>query len=276
MSKFACRYAIVQFMPYVETGEFANVGVVLVCPHTGYFGFQLQTRRYARITAFFDELKARVYLEAIKALEHELARIAGVVKTSARTGPTDAQQLRDLFIGLVHPREAILRFGQPRSLLTTAPEAAVGELFRHYVEREFVTHEYLETAMEKQLKGLLKDITLPAPFQHERVGNDEFHAAFPFVQKQEGAITKIIKPFNLSQEEPNRIYEHGDPWIQKMKRLRSRGLLPDDVLFTVAEPPSEDRKRVAACNEIIAELREQKILVAPANDHAQVIQFAKR
>ena len=42
MNKFAYRYAIVQFQPYSETGEFANVGVVLVCPETGFFDFKLQ------------------------------------------------------------------------------------------------------------------------------------------------------------------------------------------------------------------------------------------
>ena len=59
MKKIACRYAIIQFMPYTETGEFANVGVVLACPETGYFDFKLQTKRYARITAFFNELDAK-------------------------------------------------------------------------------------------------------------------------------------------------------------------------------------------------------------------------
>jgi hypothetical protein len=30
---------------YLETGEFANVGVAMVCPQTGYFGFRLQHPR---------------------------------------------------------------------------------------------------------------------------------------------------------------------------------------------------------------------------------------
>ncbi|HVK54151.1 MAG TPA: DUF3037 domain-containing protein, partial [Burkholderiales bacterium] len=29
----ACHYAIVRFLPFVETGEFANVGVVLFSPN---------------------------------------------------------------------------------------------------------------------------------------------------------------------------------------------------------------------------------------------------
>jgi len=41
MKRAAARYAIVQFMPYPETGEFANVGVVLACPTQNYFGFKL-------------------------------------------------------------------------------------------------------------------------------------------------------------------------------------------------------------------------------------------
>ena len=53
MNKLACRYAILKFLPYTETGEFANVGVVLACPATGFFGFKLETRRYARFTDFF-------------------------------------------------------------------------------------------------------------------------------------------------------------------------------------------------------------------------------
>ncbi|TAM57619.1 MAG: DUF3037 domain-containing protein [Rhodanobacter sp.] len=41
MNRFACQYAIIRFLPYAETGEFANVGVVLACPATGYFGARL-------------------------------------------------------------------------------------------------------------------------------------------------------------------------------------------------------------------------------------------
>ena len=49
-----CRYAILRFLPYVETGEFANVGVVLMSTAGRYFGFRLLGRRVARVTHFFD------------------------------------------------------------------------------------------------------------------------------------------------------------------------------------------------------------------------------
>jgi len=273
MNKLACRYAIIQFMPYTETGEFANVGIVLVCPKTGFFGFQLQTKRYARITAFFDELKSRVYTDTVRVFEQELSRIQSYLSTLPQV--EKAQIIRDTFAHLIHPREAMIRFGEERSLLVDSPEQAVQDLFRHYVEREFATQEYIETRIEHQLTTLLKGLALESPFRKERIGNDEIHATFPLVQRQEGITRKIIKPFNLSHDEPNGIYDHGSLWAQKMKRLRNRGLLPDRVLFAVAAPPEQDTKRRAAYMEICEELREQNIVVTAANQEQEIAQFAK-
>ncbi|WP_253275820.1 DUF3037 domain-containing protein, partial [Xanthomonas vasicola] len=46
-----CQYAIVQFLPYPETGEFANVGVVLACPQMRYLGVRIAPhRRTKRVT----------------------------------------------------------------------------------------------------------------------------------------------------------------------------------------------------------------------------------
>lgn len=165
MKPLACRYAIVQFMPYAETGEFANVGVVLACPQTGYFDFKLQTRRYARVTAFFDELHRDVYVGAIKTMQSELERIQRMVAS------------------------------------------------------------------------------LPASADRP----DQIHASFPLVQRLEGQVTKVIKPFNLAQHEANAIYAHGDAWLQKVRRLRKRNLLPRDIRFALAVPPQSDAKR-RTCN----------------------------
>ncbi len=51
------------------------------------------------------------------------------------------------------------------------------------------------------------------------------------------------------------IYEHGDAWLQKIKRLLDRRLLPEAVLFAVKAPPPSDAKRHAAYNEIRGDLR---------------------
>ena len=81
MSKTACQYAIVRFMPYVETGEFANVGILMMAPAASYFGFELLTRRHGRITTFFEELDTKVFCHAMVELKEELERVHSLLKS---------------------------------------------------------------------------------------------------------------------------------------------------------------------------------------------------
>lgn len=270
---FACRYAIVQFAPYAETGEFANVGIVIVCPETGYFDFKLQTKRYARITAFFDTLSADVYRTALKSIEAELERIQRLVinlpNESAR-----ADQIRSLITALTHPREAMIRFGQVRPILAQDPATQLIKLFDHYVGHAFATPEYVEQTITKQIQILLDGLILPAPFKSERIGDDQIHANFPLVQRMDGHLTKIIKPFNLAQVEPNDIFDHGDKWLQKVRRMRMRNLLPHDILFAVASPPQGDAKRFGAYSEICAELKQADVQLAERQQETAIVVFA--
>lgn len=273
MKPFACRYAIVQFVPYIETGEFANVGVVLTCPQTGYFDFKLQTRRHSRVTDFFDELRKDTYLTAIKAIQTELQRIQCLVVTIS-ADPKRTENIRNLFIALTHPREAIIRFGAARPILTVDPARQLEELFDHYVERNFVTPEYIEQTIAKRIQKLLDGILLPAPFKSERIGDDQIYAHFPLVQRVNDRLTKVIKPFNLTQNEANAIYAHGDIWLQKVRRLRKRQLLPLDVLFTIAAPPFSDTKRFDAYQEICTELQEENVKVVREHQETEILTFA--
>ena len=76
MTKYACRYAIVQLIPYPETGEFANDGVVAVIPQINSFVFKLELTKYSRLTKFFRHVDHRVLTQAIKHLNEELHYLA--------------------------------------------------------------------------------------------------------------------------------------------------------------------------------------------------------
>jgi Protein of unknown function (DUF3037) len=272
MKLAACKYAVVQFAPYRETGEFANVGVVLLCPETGYFDFKLQAKRTKRITDFFDELPRNFYTRAIKAMGDELQRVTQTVLNA--TGHGRADYLRQVFDHLIHPREAMVRFGMPRAVMTTDPAMELANQFEHHVERAFATPEYVEHVMEKRIKALLGTLELPRPFNPERVGDDLFYARFALVQKQGNTFFKIIKPFRLNQDEPVEIYDHGDAWLQKIKRLRARNHLPQAVLFAVKAPPEADTKRRAAYKEICDELQRFEILTVDDGSDQKIAEFA--
>ena len=274
MSIFACRYAVVQFLPYAETGEFANVGVVLLCPDTGYFGFRLQSpRRTKRITSFFERLDRGVYSRSLDTFQQELQRVARHLETE--TFPrADAEGARQLFTALTHPREAIVRFAPVRAIMTAAPEKEVDVLFGRYVEHDFATQEHREEVLEKRIGQLLRGLPLDKPFQAHTLGNDETRARFPFVTMDGERPIKAIKPLFLAQDEPHKIFEHAAFWLPKMRRLRARDLLPETTLISTEAPPEDDAKRFKAFTEVRAELIGLNLLTAAAQDEAAIRRFA--
>lgn len=272
MKQVACRYAVVQFTPYTETGEFANVGVVLICPQTGYFDFKLQTRKYKRVTDFFVELPRNVYLRAMQGIASELRRIARMLEDERADGRPDF--MREVFEGLVHPREAVVRFSRPRVVLTDDPAGELIAKFDHYVDRSFATPEYVEHEIGRRIKSLLGTLNLTQPFRPERIGDDDVHVKFPLVQKRGADFAKIIKPFNLNQDEPMGIYDHGGAWLQRIQRLRKRSLLPHNVLFAVRGPAPSDLKRHAAFEEVCGELRDEDVLMVDEAAQERIAEFA--
>jgi hypothetical protein len=276
MKQFACRYTIIQFMPYTETGEFANIGVVLACPETGFFDFKLEMKRLQRVTDFFVSLDKKICTSAIQVMHVELMRIKEIIQ-QLPAGELRAEQVRFWMTTLTHPRETIIRFGSVRPCLTPSPEKNIGDLFKHYVEHSFATPEYVETSITKRIETLLKTLPLEEPFKNKKIGDEQFQVSFPLVQIQHmtGKAHKIIKPFDLSQKEPNNIFSHGDTWIKKIQRLRKRGLLPEKTLFAVQPPPQEDIKRFSAYTEICDELRQEHILLLSSSEESEIIQFAR-
>ena len=226
MKKYACHYAIIRFLPYPETGEFANVGVVVACPENGFFGFKLLQRKYSRVTNFFDEIEKNTYLRSLSLFDKELSRISAAVQEQRRS----KDELKSLFNVLVHPREAIIRFGETRVRMAEDPEKVVEHLFQFYVERSFVTPEYKEVMMEKRIRNLVSGLKLVNPFRAEKIGDEIAHAQFPLVQMDNHIPVKVIKPFFLGQDSPSKIISHGGLWVDKIRRLKRRNLIPEAAL----------------------------------------------
>ena len=276
MKPLACRFSIIQFVPYTETGEFANIGIVLTCPQTGYFNFLLQNRKSKRVTDFFDALDRGFYLSAVRTVEEQLMRMRATAYQI--TSADKAEVLRTMFTSLVHPREAIIRFSETKVLLTKDPEQALKEKFDHYVGHSFATPEYVEHTMNARLRNFLQGLDLPAPFKPARVGNDAVNAKFDFVQTIDSKHLKIIKALNLSQADANDIAAHGDVWRGKFERLGRMNQLPDDILINVTLAPSNKPAHHDIGQEIVYELAKKMTVVEGSGQTAmrKIQNFAER
>ncbi|PAT36010.1 DUF3037 domain-containing protein [Vandammella animalimorsus] len=124
-----CLYAIARFMPFVETEEFANVGVVLFAPAQRYFGFQLLADAPQRITQFFATLQAPVFQRAMHDLREELERLPPLF------AQRDATAGMALWQELIKPKSSQIRFSTERIVLTNHPAEQLPQLYGRYVAR---------------------------------------------------------------------------------------------------------------------------------------------
>ncbi len=234
MTKYACRYAIVQFMPYPETAEFANVGVIVVSPQQNRFAFQLELTRYGRLTKFFQHLDHRVYIQAIKHLNEELQHLEDAVSN----GHLTALQAFEL---IVRPLEAILRFSKERVKMTQKPKVVANELFERFVMHDFAQKKNYEKELQSRVGNLVRGLNLRHQFKKTEVGTALYSINMPLVQHTDDNQLRAIQPLHFDRTEPEKIIEHGNLWAGKLGTLKDLGKLPEDMLFPV-EPPHANQK----------------------------------
>lgn len=247
--KYICNYSILRFLPYPETGEFVNIGIVLIA-NNGDFRFKIEKKRQ-RITNFFPSLEAKIFVRARREIDVELARLSGFLTVNRE----DISLLLSTFKHLIHPRETMMRFSDPGTMATDNADQALATLFDHYVNHSFATKEYQETVLERQLGKLLAASNLKQRYSEQKLGNADYPVKFPFVLMSGTEPVQALKPIHLGHDESSKIIEHGDAWISKIRRLSTAGQLAKDTLF-IAGPPEEGKpKLLKAYREIAEELK---------------------
>jgi hypothetical protein len=276
MKKVACQYAIVRFVPFVETGEFANVGIIMIAPKNRFFGFELEIKRYARITNFFEEIESTLYKKTLNNLKEELERVAGILKQHGfdkHLKDNDIDFANGIFNEIVRTRETIIRFGGVRTVLTDKPKEKLRDLFAFYVERNFVTKQYQETLLEKGVRKILHEVKVGEKFIKDRVGDDTYHVNFPFVEHINHKPHKVIKPLHLGHDDSTKIYDHGASWIFRINKLKDHYLEPKNVLFALSGP-GEDENRLEAYHDIERQLVNTGIHVTTCDNKDEIVKFA--
>lgn len=268
------RYSIIRFLPYAETEEFANVGVVMYAPSARYFDFRL-SQKWRRLGAFFDKLDRRVFAEGVRAFKDELARTREMANQLASGGPQGRMAAQRLFDDLVRPREALFRFSSVRAVMAEAPEAVLASLFDRYVEHAFATHEHHEVLIERAVRGVLRRAGLADRFRPTRLGTGELQFAVPFAELDEaGRARRIIKPMHLAHDDPVRILDHGNQWLGRLRHLERVQALPEAVLLSVTEPPAGTDCH-AAFDEVRRDLEDLGAELAASNDEQALLKFAR-
>ncbi|MBD56411.1 MULTISPECIES: DUF3037 domain-containing protein [unclassified Pseudoalteromonas] len=267
--KNLCKYSIIRFMPFSETQEFANVGILLFSPKTGFVDYKLAPKSFGRVTEFFDDLNGELYKSALVTFEKELTRVKSL--GSRFYGEQQVKLLEEV----TRFREGIVSFSETRAVLHEAPQIALEQLYNKYIARNFVTKEYREQQMVKALRQDLKDNIRGVHYTQQKLpAGLGVQIDIPFVTKG-SQITKAIKPLSFNQTKPLALIEHGEQWINRVRRLIQAGAIEaQNMLFTLEKPKSQKTEFLKAYDEVTNEMEMLNTKFTLFEDRKSIYSFA--
>ena len=269
MNQVACSYAALRFLPYRETGEFANVGVVVWAPEVGLFAYRCNPL-YKRLKGFFPELDASIYRTAIQGVKAQLMGVEKQFAMKTMAGEARHTGLVNRFHEFVRTREGLMIFSPAGAMLADSVDQALDTLYQRLVLRQFAEQpEYQETVMRKRLADNLKSWNLSDFYRHNiRVGDERFHLTAPFAHMVAIKAHKILRPLDLDKKDPTSIYRHGDQLAIALRRLREFCTLPEHVVIPVRLP--HDGERLDAAQRVVNDFRAFGAQTMPLDDHDAV------
>ncbi|MBB1485139.1 DUF3037 domain-containing protein [Oceanospirillum sediminis] len=268
MNKFACQYKIVRFAPFVETEEFANVGIVLFCPARSQFEFRLTPTRFGRVTQFFHNMDKSVYKTIINTLSNEFKRTQKLLERK------DSEYGKTVFAELTRIKGGVINFSDTRVLLTEDINKEVKRLFDYFVGRSFNTRDYRETQLEQRLRQTLKEMNLDKKYKKESLQTELVQVNMPFVHLDQGNTKGAIKLLAFDQSTTNLAVKHADLWFNQAEHLINSGTKPDDLLFTLDIASADNEPLINYLKKFRDRLENIGICTTESEDEQSIIDFA--
>ncbi|WP_221074756.1 DUF3037 domain-containing protein [Agarivorans aestuarii] len=263
------RYAVLRFMPFVETREFANVGVLVHAPDIGFVGYKLAEKNFKRVAQFFDEFDHKLYNASLHNFEHELNRVQEFSQSF------HGRELASFMDEVTRVREGVMTFGETKTLFTEEePSLVVEQLFSKLIGRSFKnTKEYREAQMARTLKVELFN-RLNFQYKEQRLDVPYGRFKLPLVGSQH-KVLKAIKPLAFNQKTPLEMVEHGDKWVSRVKHLlNANSIVEDNFLFTVEKPEKLGADCSLAFETVVNGMRELRVNVLQFGDKQKIYDFA--
>ncbi|NQY35982.1 MAG: DUF3037 domain-containing protein [Alteromonadaceae bacterium] len=265
-----CMFAVVRFMPFAETREFANVGVVLIAPKLGLYNFKLAPKKFARVTNFFDDLDGQVYQHAVQGFEDELNRIRNYFFHHSVQG----KGLVDQFKEITRPRESVVHFGEIATLITDNFDVTLETLYERFIGRNFSTApEYREQQMVRLLKKKI-NTKLPIKYGEIKLKAGIYEIPFPLVNKT-GNKYRAIKPLAFEQKTALKAIEHSEQWIHRVGKLINSGVIDAErTLFALEKPNIQKEEFIQVYEDVSKEIKSLGAIVENFSSTSEIIKFA--
>lgn len=233
MKMYPCQYRIIRFVPFSETEEFANIGIVLFCPAKRKFLYKIAPKRFGRITSFFEDLDPMIYKSVIESLKKEFERVKVLIERDDLEQSLSIQ----IFKEATRNKSGLLSMSDLRVLVTEDTESKVKSLYSHFIERDFHREPSREVKMIRRLKQTLKAYSLEGVFK-EKTLSDGFHEAnFPLVRAVDAETLGAIRPMAFDQKSKSKVVDSADLWEARLRNLTKSNVVEPERVFVPVELP---------------------------------------
>ena len=261
-----------------------TLGVVALDTAARRFDFVLQdTRKTARVLAMFPKAGKSLYREARSKLETELASIRNAVNGQGTVGevplfPAFRDKENGLFAAITSPREGVFCFPVKGRRMADDMDGLLEALKTRFIDQDGLTaQQAVEHEMAKALRRVLERANiLPAYKRDVKIGPEEFQVTFAFAHLNgDHRADRALRPLNFDLANSTDIYNHGDEWIQKMRRLKRLGYRPDRCLIAARAPKDDGGHRGAAFRQIRDDLVGDDFVWIGEYETEKLVDFAR-
>lgn len=269
--KRAFHYSIIRFQPFPDSGEFANIGVLVVDTELGEVDFKLARQKFARIREFFGDEAYDAYKFAIQYLMTEFGY--------GRRRPfwTKAAAM-DLFKLHVRPRESSVIFSDQRTILFDGRiEELTTQLYARFIERRRT--DAGELTLIDDIRDALKTHAIRG-FRAIKIEDPVVSVRFPIAHRN-GELT-AIQPLVFNQKTPLAIFDYGAHWKNRLSYLLNKKVLRDQSVMLAVDEPYErfDDASYQAFKEARSELRMLPFEIVSGHENGfinpRIIEFAEK
>lgn len=266
--KTVCHFHVIRFMPFFETGEFANIGVVMYSPSTGFFEYQLAPNNFGRIKSFFKELDNDLYKLMLESIQSEFEYIKELIAY-------EHHDTTSIMNELTRPRDGMVLYSNKRSVLTNNPELALENEYALNVGRVFASRIDFEQKMASEIRSWITPEIVGARYKKQKLNANFFEFDLPLVAQVADEI-KAIKPLAFRQKNALLASDHINTWIGRAKNLIKAGTVKNhNLLFAMQPPAKNDDDIVNIYGDAVHELKIHQIPCIEYDNKKGLIEFAR-
>lgn len=256
-------YSIVRFRPFVELGEFANIGVLVIDVDSGNMGFRMAPNKFTRIEKFFGKANYEAYRNVIGYITNEIRRFTSSAPL------IDDQNKEYEFLQFIKEKESSVIFSKPIMRLYSGElDSLVDILYGIYISRDIENTENIEALFTKNLRIIINQ-TGNKNFKKFRIDDNILPITLPLAYEYNDIYG--IKPLVFSQKTALRLFDHGASWKKRFEYLLDNKKLKERNLIIAIDPPSVTDATLLEAYEITKkELKELPFEIVSSNDKVKM------